>query len=99
MDTFWAEVDPDDGTRFAYEQAGDVPVVGDWNRDGVVTVGVRRGGTLSAASAADLRMLVSTLRRSWSTRLRPRFPTLLGGCAVVYAFRLSLNRRGAWSCW
>jgi hypothetical protein len=28
VDTFWAEVDPDDGKRFAYGRAGDVPVVG-----------------------------------------------------------------------
>ena len=45
MDTFWAEVDPSDGKQFTYGRAGDVPVVGDWNRDGVVTVGVRRGRT------------------------------------------------------
>jgi hypothetical protein len=33
MDTFWAEVDSDDGKRFVYGRAGDVP----WSETGTAT--------------------------------------------------------------
>ncbi len=32
--------------EFGFGQAGDVPITGDWNGDGVVGIGVRRGSTL-----------------------------------------------------
>jgi hypothetical protein len=39
--------------EFAYGQAGDVPLVGDWNGDGNVGIGVRRGSTFILRNSAS----------------------------------------------
>jgi hypothetical protein len=38
---------------FSYGQAGDVPLVGDWNGDGSVGIGVRRGSTFILRNATS----------------------------------------------
>jgi len=40
-------------TPFTYGQAGDVPLVGDWNGDGTVGIGVRRGSTFILRNSAS----------------------------------------------